>query len=244
MVTRVQPGCRILNSEQPNFYRLPKCVHQHSVHYSKKLPPSPCLLLLSQSSVSVLLCSRIDLMMEVMVLVALRGRLEERRVRPRCGWGGRLHCTGPPAHGGHLQRQDLGQGGSSLLLLLLPQTSPCSSSMHATRSCTLLCAILACHHQWDKEAGKGLIGACTRMRCAVLAAGPRVQSAVERSARTVHASTRGGRLRAGPSFLAKVDLLIGRWPGWEGGTHLCSRCSSSHHIKPAAISQWWQLIAV
>ena len=107
--------------------------------------------------------------------------------------------------------------------------------MHATRSCTLLCAILACHH-WYKEAGKGLIGACTRMRCAVLAAGPRVQSAVERSARTVHASTRGGRLRAGPSFLAKVDLLIGRWPGWEGGTHLCSRCSSSsHHIKPALV---------
>ena len=73
------------------------------------------------------------------------------------------------------------------------------------------------------------------MRCAVLAAGPCVQSAVERSARTVHASTRGGRLRPGPSFLAKVDLLIGRWPGWEGGTHLCSRCSSSHHINPAAI---------
>ena len=31
--------------------------------------------------------------------------------------------------------------------------------------------------------------------------------------RSVHAST--GRLRAGRSFLAKVDLLIGRWPGWR-----------------------------
>ena len=42
---------------------------------------------------------------------------------------------------------------------------------------------------------------------------------------THSARKHGGRLRAGPSFLAKVDLLIGRWPGWEGGTHLCSRCS-------------------
>ena len=77
------------------------------------------------------------------------------------------------------------------------------------------------------------------LACAVQCVCPaRVQSAVERSARTVHAST-GGRLRAGPSFLAKVDLLIGRWPGWEGGTHLCSRCSSppfAHHVKPASIS--------
>ena len=92
--------------------------------------------------------------------------------------------------------------------------------------------------QWDKEAGKGLIGA---VQCVCPG---RVQSAVERSARTVHAST-GGRLRAGPSFLAKVDLLIGRWPGWEGGTHLCSRCSSPPlPIISSQLPSQWQLIAI
>jgi len=83
MVTRVQPGCRILNSEQPNFYRLPKCVHQHSALFKTLLPP---FCFCSVFFVSVfrlrLLCS---ISLRVVQLVALGGRLEERRVRPRCG---------------------------------------------------------------------------------------------------------------------------------------------------------------
>ena len=59
---------------------------------------------------------------------------------------------------------------------------------------------------------------------------------------THSARKHGGRLRAGPSFLAKVDLLIGRWPGWEGGTHLCSRCSPCCPSSDQLPSQW--LIAI
>ena len=110
-----------------------------------------------------------------------------------------------------------------------PQPLP-AASVHASLQPAWCCARLpsSTFIERDKEACKGLIGACTRMRCAVCVPCSRAECSgaqCTHSARTVHAST-GGRLRAGPSFLAKVDLLIGRWPGWEGGTHLCSRCSS------------------
>ena len=133
MVTRVQPGRRILSSEQPNFYRLPKCVHQHSsVHYSK-LPPSPsCLpLFSSQSFVSVLLCSMIDLLLKVRVevLVALRGRLEERRVRP---------CRASALHWPHTgARRPFAAAGSGTggLQPKPPPSSPLKPLPAAARAC-------------------------------------------------------------------------------------------------------------
>ena len=64
----------------------------------------------------------------------------------------------------------------------------------------------------DKEEGKGLMGACALTSGAQWLRAVRCSGALC-ARRSVHAST--GRLRAGRSFLAKVDLLIGRWPGWR-----------------------------
>ena len=87
--------------------------------------------------------------------------------------------------------------------------------LHAAsvRAC-LHCKDLTCQHlpRGDKEEGKGLMGACALTSRAQWLRAVRCSGALC-ARRSVHAST--GRLRAGRSFLAKVDLLIGRWPGWR-----------------------------
>ena len=116
--------------------------------------------------------------------------------------------------------------------------------LHAAgvRAC-LHCKDLTCQHlpRGDKEEGKGLMGACALTSGAQWLRAVRCSGALC-ARRSVHAST--GRLRAGRSFLAKVDLLIGRWPGWRvpnaslqppaAAAHLISRAQPSFPRQPIA----------